>query len=209
MKAAVIALAVGAFMASPAMAWDYRQAGHNNQQIGDGATGTQNNNSAKARSSSRSSSRSTSHSNSVATGGSAGGGSSDVTVQGNPREAATALAPSFSGVNPCAGSAASGAVQTGVFGLSIGTGGGFDKVCQIATYLHDPLAKAWACRHIDGIREAALDIGKPCPQDKPTPVNETEIIRHDRPDWCLTASARERLQHLECQSGSVYTIIGE
>lgn len=198
----LLTVALG-LMAAPAFAWDNTTNGNHNQIV-DGGNGTQNNNSARATASSRAASRAASTSASSAAGGSSnasgGGGTSIVQMGGNPRIVSSAEAPAYSSANPCSGSAAGGAIQTGVLGLSFGAGGGFDRVCQIATYLHDPLARAWACRHMDGVREAALDIGKPCPQDQPS-VQDWAVVMDDRPDYCFTASAGEVRQHKECASG--------
>lgn len=162
--------------------------------------------------------RSSARSISASQGGAGGsGGTSTVNVvnsSGNTGHAAvaSASAPSMLVPGPCPvynnGSAGG---QSSVFGISLGFGGDPSKVCEIATYLRDPLAKAWACRHWDGIREAARDIGQPCPQDGPiTRVVPASAVPPTVPartkdrypfDYCYTASAGELRQHKECGDG--------
>lgn len=146
-------------------------------------------------------------------GGTGGKAQSNVTVNNSDgngvgarspdsRPVASAVAPAAFSSNPCGGSPTTGGLQTGPVGLSFGVGGGFDKVCQIAMYLRDPLAKAWACRHMDGIREAARDIGQPCSEDEPKVQQVSEVMPippippiRSMPDgvpaWCGTTNGRD------------------
>ncbi len=179
---------------TPAFAWDYNQYG-NGQQIGDNATGVQNNLSARASAAAAASSSasSASRSGSVATqrqgqsttvsGAGAGaasnaGNSQTVNVGGggngghNDRfPVSSAYAPSFGSVNPCAGGAISGGIQ--LFGIGASGGGSvhFDQMCQIAQYSSNPYAFQWACTEMDGFRSAAREAYRagfaphPCAQD--------------------------------------------
>jgi hypothetical protein len=146
-----------------------------------------------------------------ATGGSATGGrggSASVAVtnnSGSGRQVATAAAPAVLSVNPCLPAGNSGAVQTGVFGLSLGLAHGYDEVCRLHVLGEDAAARAYLCRADADVRQAYKDIGQPCPQDAPPPL----VIVISRPagkpprtvypyDYCQTRSAGDRNQHREC-----------
>lgn len=182
------ALIAAAMLSAPeARAWDYYNTG-TGQQIGDNATGTQNNiaqrqgqqqGQAQAQGQGQ-------HQNATAS-------NQGVTVGGNsystPRQVSSAIAPSITTINPCGGVAASGALQTGLFGISLGAGGGFDKMCQIAMYSSNPVAFQYACRNMDGFRDAARDAGMPCAMDRPAVVAFVQPARLgyvgpcNAPDW--------------------------
>lgn len=195
--------------ACPALAWD---------QPAPTTTNTTNNNpTAHARSNATggtATSSSRSHSN--ATGGTAvntvivnpgtgngtspAGGSSGIpangTIVANPwanNIVASAIAPGGMSYNACAGSPASGAVQTGLFGLSIGSGGGFDNACRLHMLGQDAAAMAYLCRVNKDVRASFRDIGRPCPQDQPV-----ETVSAGPPDYCFTRDADDRNQHREC-----------
>jgi len=96
---------------------------------------------------------------------------------------ATAAAPSFAQFNNCSGSPITGAVQSGVFGLSFGTGNHFDEVCRLHMLGLDNVAFAYLCRVDHDVRKAARDAGYPCPDDQVTP--EIQPVQVPTvPDWC-------------------------
>lgn len=136
----------------------------------------------------------TSHANSGQGGYVYSGGTPNIPV-------ATAVAPAIMSFNPCSGSSASAGLQGASFGLSFGTGGGFDNACRLHMLGQDAAAVAYLCRANGDIRQAFKDIGQPCPVDRPQVVAvaaRAPTVTDDRPDYCFTASAGEVRQHAEC-----------
>lgn len=164
--------------------------------------------------------RSTSHATggaSNATGGTAtakGGAGGSVTINGDPAgggggyvgydghiPASSAIAPNVTSFNSCAGSPVSGALQTGIFGLSFGSGNHFDEVCRLNQSRRPDAAVEYLCLVDQDVRKAMKATATPCAADRPVvvvasiPAPGNEKYRFD---FCYTASAGERAQHKEC-----------
>lgn len=113
---------------------------------------------------------------------------------------ATAVAPSMLSYNSCAGSAAGVGIQGGTFGLSVGTGGGYDNACRLHELGQDDAAIAYLCIVNGDIRKAFKEVGRPCPEDRPrvrrVAVAPPEpVVRQiaRRPDYCYTISRGDRI----------------
>lgn len=145
----------------------------------------------------------TTNGNSVTVNNSTGGGSGNRGNGWGPGSwgAQTAVAPSYGSANPCSGIPTSGAAQgAGFFGFSFGTSN-FDESCRLNEARGNPVAMAYLCRYDPKIRLAAMDAGLPCPQDMIRVVykpSEHKTVDVGPLDYCMTASAGERKQHLEC-----------
>lgn len=144
-----------------------------------------------------------------ATGGRATGGHASVSVingsgdYDRPPPAASATAPAALSTNPCLPGGTSGAVQTGLFGLSLGVNPGFDEACRLHQIGQDRAAVAYLCRANGDIRQAFRDIGQPCAQDlgviaisRPKPA--LPVVKSYPYDWCMTRNAGDKNQHREC-----------
>ena len=110
---------------------------------------------------------------------------------------AGAVAPAITNYNACSGSSTSAAAQFAPFGLSFGTGGGFDNACRLHMLHQDRAAVAYLCRVNGDIRQAFRDIGEPCPQDMP-PAQPQEQVTAYPYDYCFTRNTGDRDQHREC-----------
>ena len=116
------------------------------------------------------------------------GGGAGAGIGGFPAfPAASAIAPSIYQNNNCSGSALSAGVQSGVFGLSFGTGNYFDDACRLHMIGLDGVAFEYLCHENKAVRKAALAAGHPCAADQPKvqPVgNRVVIEQHSLPEWC-------------------------
>lgn len=174
--------------------------------------------------------RSTSHAtggSSFATGGTAtakggAGGSAHVTniVNGGTGDPAgggyvgydghlpvsSAIAPNVTSFNSCAGSPVSGALQTGIFGLSFGSGNKFDEVCRLNQSRRPDAAIEYLCLVDPDVRKAMKATVTPCAADRSVvvfaavPAALAPGNEKYRFDYCYTVSAGERSQHKECRA---------
>jgi hypothetical protein len=121
-------------------------------------------------------------------GAAGAGGGAGAGIGGFPAfPAASAIAPSIYQNNNCSGSALSAGVQSGVFGLSFGTGNYFDDACRLHMIGLDGVAFEYLCHENKAVRKAALAAGHPCAADQPKvqPVgNRVVIEQHSLPEWC-------------------------
>ncbi len=198
MRRLLAALPLIATLATPAYAWDYIQNGKG-QQIGDGASGVQNNNRATARSSARASSNATSSSS--ATGGSAraSGGSVNIGSVGggvsNGGYMPSITVPDGYGNAPCGGGVGLG----GVGGFGGGSGGGtlwefgdckrMRESAALRALGYPDAALAELCQ-IDRVREA---FGGKCPSSE-----VVATVDAGPNDYCFTRNAGDVNQHKEC-----------
>lgn len=105
--------------------------------------------------------------------------------------AASAVAPSFFGANPCVGSAASVGAQFQLFGMSFG-GQNMDEVCRLLELGERAAAKEYLCDASRDVRNALLRAGSPCIADRQAPVtpvndNPTPPAPVHHPAWCKRA----------------------
>lgn len=206
MNRVLIALPLMAALATqPAFAWDYIQNG-GGQQIGDGATGTQNNNRASSRSNAnaKASSNSFSNSSSSAKGGSARASGGNVSIgsvgsgSGSGGGYVGAITtPDGYGNAPCGGGIGLG----GGGGFGGGSGGGtlwefsdckrMRESSALRALGYPDAALAELCQ-IDRVKEA---FGGTCPTHEVQRVTTTDAGPYD---YCFTRDAGDRNQHKEC-----------
>lgn len=124
-----------------------------------------------------------------------GNGGGDVHYSGLP--VSSAVSPNISTFNSCAGSPASGSLQTGPFGISFGAGNKFDRVCWLNESGRRDAAIEYICLTDPTARAAMKNTAEPCAADRPkiVPINTRD---NQAKDFCFTASAGERQQHREC-----------
>lgn len=118
---------------------------------------------------------------------------------------ASAIAPNVQSFNSCAGSAVTGAMQTGVFGMSFGSGNKFDRVCWLNESGRPDAAVEYICAVDKTAREALKHTAHPCAEDVPVvaavalPTTKTEYPF----DYCYHRNAGDANQHVECNHAPV------
>lgn len=177
--------------ASPAWAWysESTATGGTNTATGGAATSTSKSNAASSSGSAATANGGhVVNNNNVNIPAGAGAGGGGAGIGGFPAfPAASAVAPSIYQNNNCSGSALSAGVQSGVFGLSFGTGNYFDDACRLHMIGLDGVAFEYLCHENKAVRKAALAAGHPCAADQPKvqPVgNRVVIEQHSLPEWC-------------------------
>lgn len=122
-------------------------------------------------------------------------------VVSNPAPVASAIAPAVTSFNSCAGSAVSGAMQTGPFGISFGSGNKFDRVCWLNESGRSDAAIEYICKIDPTAREAMKHTSRPCAEDVQAVSTKTSYPY----DWCNTRHAGDADQHLECNHAPATT----
>lgn len=134
------------------------------------------------------------------TTGSGGGGYRSGSVWDNP--VSTAYAPSFAGANGCSGRSNSAGGGAAVISLTFGHQG-MDDACRLEQARGNPVALALLCIESVDIRKAMLDVGTPCPADRPAGVPVAAAapqgIKYQF-DWCYTIDAGNVRQRKYCEA---------